>query len=254
MPCCHHDRTPSAPSPENGSRSTRFERSVARNRGKAIVFSLACLLACGVPAFPAQSQGTAPAIFTASEVERSWTEQAPRYRQLFLATPAELLAKNYFAMTLSMRTIPEQVKAGVNVISLFRDHTPQRITKDNVDAYMKAYSGSLAIIDQVIRQRGFRHVGGTFVMKVGPSCVGFNDGIASIAQSDFSVKLVSGWPAVFGRLAQLGGPAHFGGVVIEDTIAVGALGNMEDVIGLGKVKAGRAEINFGNCKVTLTPH
>ena len=221
--------------------------------GKAIVFSLACLLVWGVPAFRAQSQGTAPVIFTASEVERSWTEQAPRYRQLFLATPAELLAKNYFAMTLSMRTIPHQVKAGWNVISLFKDHTPQRITKDNVDAYMKAYSGSLAIIDQVIRQRGFRQVGGTFGMNVGPSCVGFNNGTVAIAQSDFKIKLVSGWPAVFDRLAQQGGSARLEGVVIEDTIAVGALGILGDVIGLGKVEAGRTEINFDKCKVTLTP-
>jgi ankyrin repeat protein len=239
--------------PSNGPESGECRLNVLLREieCKAIVFSLACLLVWGVPAFRAQSQGTAPAIFTASEVERSWTEQAPRYRQLFLATPAELLAKNYFAMTLSMRTIPEQVKAGVNVISLFKDHTPQRITKDNVDAYMKAYSGSLAIIDQVIRQRGFRQVGGTFVMNVGPSCVGFNNGTVAIAQSDFKIKLVSGWPAVFDRLAQQGGSVHFEGVVIEDTIAVGALGILGDVIGLGKAETGRTEINFGKCKVTL---
>jgi hypothetical protein len=218
---------------------------------KAIVFSLACLLAWGGPTFRAQSQGTTPAIFSASEVEKSFTEQAPRYRQLFLANPADLLAKNYFAMTLSMRTIPQQVKAGVNAINFFKDHTPQRITKDNVDAYMKVYSGTLAILDQTIRQRGFRQVGGTFVMNIGPSCEGFNDGTVSITQSDFSVKLVSGWPAVFDRLAQQGGSVHFEGVVIEDTIAVGALGIMAEVIGLGKVEAGRTEINFGKCKVML---
>jgi ankyrin repeat protein len=217
------------------------------------VFSLVCLLAWGVPTFRAQSQGTTPAVFSANEVEKSFTEQAPRYRQLFLASPAELLVKNYFAMTLSMRTIPKQVKAGMNVISFFKDHVLQSITKDNVDAYMNVYSGALSILSQTIRQRGFRQVGGTFVMNVGPSCVGFNNGTVSITQSGFSIKLVSGWPAAFGRLAQLGGPAHFGGVVIEDTIAVGAPGIMEEVIGLGKVEAGRTEINFGNCRVTLTP-
>ena len=220
---------------------------------KAIVFSLACLLAWGVPAFRARSQGATPAVFSASEVEKSFTEQAPRYRQLFLASPAELLVKNYFAMTLSMRTIPKQVKAGMNVISFFEDHVPQRITKDNVDAYIDVYSGVLSILSQTIRQRGFRQVGGTFVMNVGPSCVGFNNGAVSIAQSDFKIKLVSGWPAAFDRLAQLGGSEHFEGVVIEDTIAVGALGIMDEVMGLGKVEAGRTEINFGRCTVTLTP-
>ena len=188
MPCCHHDRTPSAPSPVNGFRSTRFERSASRNRCIAIVFSLVCLLAWGVPTFRAQSQGTPPAIFSASEIEKSFTEQAPRYRQLFLASPAELLAKNYFAMTLSMRTIPQQVKAGMNVISFFKDHVLQRITKDNVDAYIKVYSGTLSILDQTIRQRGFRQVGGTFAMNVGPSCVGFNNGTVAIAQSDFNIS------------------------------------------------------------------
>jgi predicted LPLAT superfamily acyltransferase len=131
--------------------------------------------------------------------------------------------------------------------------TPQRVTKENVDAYIKSYSGLISIIDQAIRQRGFRQVGGTFVMNVGPSCVGFNNGIVSIAQSDFKIKLVSGWPAVFGKLAQLNGLANLEGIVIEDTIAVGLPGRMEEVFGLGKAEAGRTEINFGHCKVTLTP-
>jgi len=209
------------------------------------VFPLACLLAWGAPTFHAQSQGTTPATFSASEVERSFIEQAPRYRQRALAYPAELLAKSYFSEALSIKTLP-RAKAGVNVITM-KDGTPQRVTKENVDAYIKGYSGLLAIIDQAIRQRGFRQVGGTFVMKVGSNCKGFNDGTVSIAQSDFRIKLVSGWPALFEGSE---------GIVIEDTIAIGigAPENFEDVIGLGKVEAGRAEINFGNCKITLTPH
>ncbi len=131
--------------------------------------------------------------------------------------------------------------------------TPQKVTKDNVDAYIYSYLGLLSILDQAIRQRGFRKVGGTFVMNVGPSCAGFNNGTVSIAQSDFKIKLVDGWPAVFDKLARAGGSAHFEGVVIDDTIAVGALGVMEEMIGLGRVEAGRIEIRFGNCRVTLTP-
>jgi hypothetical protein len=221
-----------------------------RETCKGTVFPLACLLAWGAPTFQAQSQGTTPATFSASEVERSFIEQAPRYRQRALTYPAEGVAKSYFSEALAIKTLP-RVKAGANVIW---GRPPQRITKDNVDAYIRGYSGVLAIIEQAIRQRGFRQVGGTFLMNVGPNCEGFSDGTVSIAQSDFRITLARGWPAVFDRLARLGGSEHFEGVVIEDTIAVGALGNMEEVIGLGKVKAGRAEINFGNCKVTLTPH
>jgi ankyrin repeat protein len=217
---------------------------------KAIVFSLACLLAWGVPTFRARSQGATPVTLSASEVERSFIEQAPLYRQRALTYPAEFLAKSYFSEALTIKTLP-RAKAGVNVITL-KDGTPQRVTKENVDAYIKGYSGILAIIDQSIRQRGFRQVGGTFVMNVGPSCVGFNNGAVSIAQSDFRIKLVSGWPAVFEKLAQLNGLANLEGIVIEDTIAVGLPGRMEEVVGLGKVEAGRTEINFGHCKVTLT--
>ena len=135
-----------------------------------------------------------------------------------------------------------------------KDGTPQRVTKENVDAYIKCYSDLFSIVSQAIRQRGLRQVGGTFVMNVGSNCEGFTDGTVSIAQRDFRIALVTGWPAVFDRLARIGGSAHFEGVVIEDTIAVGALGNMEEVMGLGKVEAGHVEINFGKCKVTLTPH
>ncbi len=217
------------------------------------MFFLAGLLAWGVPTFQAQSQGTTPAILSASEVERLFTEYAPRYHQLFLTSPAELLAKNYFAQAYMIKALPHFVEGGVRFEGRFFNGTPQTVTKENVDAYTKAYSGMFAVIGQVIRQRGFRRVSGTFAMKVGSNCEGFNDGTVSITQSDFKIKLVSGWPVLFDRLAQQGGSAHFEGVVIEDTIAVGALGNMEEVMGLGKVEAGRTEINFGNCRVTLTP-
>ena len=220
---------------------------------KAIVFFLACLLAWGVPTFQAQSQGTTPATLSASEVERLFTEYAPRYRRLFLTSPAELLAKNYFAQGYMIKALPHFVEGGVRFEGRFFNGTLQRVTKENVDAYTKAYSGMFAFIGQVIRQRGFRQVGGTFVMSVGPSCVGFNNGTVSIAQSDFGIKLVSGWPAVFEKLAQLNGLANLEGIVIEDTIAVGLPGRMDEVLGLGKVEAGRTEINFGNCRVTLTP-
>jgi hypothetical protein len=141
----------------------------------------------------------------------------------------------------------------VNVITT-TDGGLQRVTKENVGAYIKGYSGLLAIIEQAIRQRGFRQVGGTFVMKAGSNCEGFNGGIVSIAQSDFRIKLVSGWPAMFEKLAQQGRLKQFEGIVIEDAIAVGLPGGWENVFGLGKVEDGRIEINFSNCKVTLTPH
>jgi hypothetical protein len=199
----------------------------------------------GCPYIPGAIARHNPATFSASEVERSFIQQAPLYRQRALAYPAESVAKSYFSEALTIRTLP-RAKAGVNVITV-KDGTPQRVTKENVDAYMKGYSGLLAIIDQTIRQRGFRHVGGTFVMKVGSNCKGFNDGTVSIAQNDFRIKLVSGWPTPL---------EGFEGIVIEDTIAIGigAPGSLEDVISLGKVKADRAEINFGDCKLTLTPH
>lgn len=216
------------------------------------MFLLACLLASGAPELQAQSQGTTPATFSASEVEREFIEQAPRFRHRALAYPAELLIKSYFSEALSIKTLP-RAKAGGNVITLSFG-TPQRVTTENVDAYIKGYSGVLAIIDRAIRQRGFRQVSGTFVMNVGSNCEGFNNGTVSIAQSDFKIKLVSGWPAIFERLAQSGGLAQMEGIVIEDTIAIGVPGMMGDVFGLGKVEVGRTEINFGNCKVTLTPH
>lgn len=164
----------------------------------------------------------------------------------------EALAKSYFSEALSINTLP-RAKAGANVITM-KDGTPQRVTKENVDAYTKCYSDLFAIVSQAIRQRGFRQVGGTFVMNVGSNCEGFSNGAVSIVQRDFRITLATGWPAVFDRLARLGGSAHFEGIVIEDTIAVGAVGIMEEVMGLGMVEASRTEINFGKCKVTLTPH
>ncbi len=86
-------------------------------------------------------------------------------------------------------TLP-RAKAGVNVITM-KDGTPQRVTKENVDAYTKCYSDLFAIISQAIPQRGFRQVGGTFVMNVGSNCEGFSDGTVSIAQRDFRIALVS---------------------------------------------------------------
>jgi hypothetical protein len=232
----------------------RRDSSVLRRETgrKAIVFSLACLLAWGATTFQAQSQGTAPATLSASEVERSFIEHDRDYRQRALTLPAELVAKSYFSEALSIKTLP-RVKAGSNVIMLIFG-TAQRVTKENVDAYTKGLSGLLDIISQAIRQRGVRQVGGTFIMNVGSNCEGFNNGIASIAQSDFRIKLVSGWPAMFEKLARLGGLAQFEGIVIEDTIAIGLPGDWEDVFGLGKIEAGRTEINFGKCTVTLTPH
>src|SRR5271156_1618811 len=52
----------------------RRDSSVLRRETgrKAIVFSLACLLAWGATTFQAQSQGTAPATLSASAVERSF--------------------------------------------------------------------------------------------------------------------------------------------------------------------------------------
>ena len=135
-------------------------------------------------------------------------EQAPLYRQHALTYPAEFLAKSYFSEARTIKTLP-RVTAGVKLITLSFG-TPQRVTKENVDAYIKMLFGLISIIDQAIRQRGFRQVDGTFVMNVGPSCVGFNNGIVSIAQSDFEIKLVSGWPAVFEKLAQLNGLANLG--------------------------------------------
>ncbi len=66
-----------------------------------------------------------------------------------------------------------------------KDGTPQRVTKENVDAYIKCYSDLFSIVSQAIRQRVFRQVGGTFVMNVGSNCEGFTDGTVSIAQRDF---------------------------------------------------------------------
>jgi hypothetical protein len=218
---------------------------------RAIIFLLVCLLALAAPTLQAQSQGKAPATFSASEVERSCIEQAPLYRQRALTYPAEALAKSYFSEAYGIKTFSSRVKAGV---VMFKDGTLQRVTEDNVDSYRKCYSDLFAIVSQAIPQRGFRQVGGTFVMNVGSNCEGFTDGTVSIAQRDFRIALVTGWPAVFDRLARIGGSAHFEGVVTEDTIAVGALGNMEEVMGLGKVEAGHVEINFGKCKVTLTPY
>jgi kumamolisin len=40
------------------------------------------------------------------------------------------------------------------VITFFKDHTLQRITKNNVDAYIKVYSGTLAILDTTIGPAG----------------------------------------------------------------------------------------------------
>lgn len=217
------------------------------------MFPLACLLAWGAPTFPARSQDTIPATFSASEVAREFIEQAPRYRQLVLALPAERFVKSYFSQELWLKSTLPRAKAGVNVIQIMNG-IPQRVTKENVDAYVKGYSDVFAINDQAIRQRGFRQVGGTFAMKVGSNCKGFSDGTVSIAQSDFSIKLVSGWPATFEKLAQTGRLKQFEGIVIEDTIAIGLPGDWEDVFGLGKVEVGRTEINFGNCRVTLTPH
>jgi hypothetical protein len=210
---------------------------------KVILFSFACLLAWGVPTFHVQSQGQTPVIFSAKEVETSFIEQTPRFRQRALTYPAELLAQSYFSEAHSAKELPHFLKFGVNVISM-KNGVPQIVTKENVDAYTKGYSGWLAIMDQAIRQRGFRQVGGTFVMNVESNCKGFNDGTVSIVQSDFRIKLASGWPALV---------QGFEGLVVEDTIAVGtgALGDTEKMIGLGKLEAGRAEIKFGNCKVTL---
>lgn len=227
--------------------------ALLREKGcRVLVFFFASFLSWGGPTSPAQSQGTPSATFSANEVNRSCIEQAPLYRQRALTYPAEALAKAYFSEALSINTLP-RAKAGVNVITM-KDGTPQRVTKENVDAYTKCYSDLFALVSQAIPHRGFRQVGGTFVMNVGSNCEGFSDGTVSIAHRDFRIALVTGWPAVFDRLARIGGSAHFEGVVIEDTIAGGALGNMEEVMGLGKVEAGRVEINFGKCKVTLTPH
>jgi hypothetical protein len=101
----------------------------------------------------------------------------------------------------------------------------------------------LAILGGVIRQRGFRQVSRTFTMKVGPNCEGngFRDGTVSITQTDYALKLESdGWPA------------KLEGLVIEDTIALGAPDNISpDVIGRGKAEAGRVELNFDMCVVAL---
>ena len=85
------------------------------------------------------------------------------------------------------------------------------------------------------------------------NCEGFTDGTVSIEQNDFRIKLVTRLAKhVFEKLARTGGPTQFEGIVIEETIAVGVPGNWGDVFGLGKVEAGRPEINFGKCRVTLT--
>jgi hypothetical protein len=220
-------------------------------RYKAVVFFLASLLSWGAPAPPAYSQDTTPATFSASEVEREFIEQAPRYRQVVLALPAERLARSYFAQELWLKSALPRAKAGVNVIQIING-TPQKVTKENVDAYIKGYSDVLVINDQVIRQRGYRQVGGTFMMNVGSNCEGFSDGTVSIEQNDFRIKLVSGWPSMFEKLARTGRLTQFEGIVIEETIAVGLPGDWGDVFGLGKVEAGRPEINFGKCRVTLT--
>lgn len=239
--------------PATGADRRDFTVLLRETGRKVIVFSLACLLAWGIPAFRAGSQGKSSVTLMPSEVERSFIERAPLYHQRALAYPAPALAESYFSETYSVRELPRLIQGGVRSVITLSFGRPQRITKDNVDAYIDSYSGLLSILTQAIRQRGFRHVGGTFVMSAGPSCAGFNNGTVLITQSDFKIKLVDGWPAAFDRLARAGGSAHFQGVIIDDTIAVGALGVTEEMFGLGKVEAGRIEINFGNCRVMLTP-
>ena len=73
-------------------------------------------------------------------------------------------------------------------MTTIKDGTPQKVTKEDVDAYIKCYSDLLVIDDQVIRQRGYRQVGGTFMMNVGSNCEGFSDGTVSIEQSDFRIS------------------------------------------------------------------
>jgi TPR repeat protein len=199
----------------------------------------------------ARAQGGSPLAIPAAptplperEVPGVFARIQPNVSRLAQTLSAAGLADIYFSVAYNIQGIHRFAAAGARFVVALggAQHT---ITKENADAYFKGYSDVLAIIEQVIRQRGFRQVSGTFAMKVGPNCEGngFRDGTVSITQTDYALKLeIDGWPA------------KLEGLIIEDMIAVGAADNiMPNAIGRGKAEAGRVELNFDMCVVTLAP-
>jgi hypothetical protein len=228
------------------------------NRRSTLTLTTMALLCSGIalPESTAVAQ-TAPAVpylndprpaqpsgMSAAEVALQFAQSAPKILEIVGSAPPTYVGQSYLSVAYKINSIQHFVPQGMKFIIFFGD-TSQSVTKDNADAYVKGYSDTLAIHGQAIRRRGFRKVGGDFVMKVGPNCQqkGFTDGAVSIAQADFALKFKMGWVA------------QFEGVVVEDTITIGAPDHdIPDVIGLGKIEAGGlVELNFGDCDVTLTP-
>ena len=194
------------------------------------------------PSTPTAPGRAAEAVLTSNEVAGVFAQSAPRYLQALLKAPPVVVAQSYFSERYTIKDIHQFAKAGARVVVILNG-TPHAITKENADAYIEGYSGTLALHEQAIEQRGFRQVGGNFAMKVvGPTCgqQGFADATVSIAQNQYRLTLEKGWPT------------QYEGLIIEDTIAIAAPGSYNrGVIGQGKVKADLTEINFGNCTVIL---
>lgn len=209
---------------------------------------------------------TPDAPLPADAVAALFRREVPVTRSNLQQAPAIAVARGYLFVEYMIKSIPHfVVSLGVGHFVAMAFGRSRSVTKENADAWVKGYSDELALYRQVIKQRTWQQrlnghaawtrgplpVGGRFLMTaVGRGCraSGFTNRPVSITERHFyKVAFEHGWPQ------------KFEGIVVDDTIGIGAPRNdVPDLVGSGKVVVepngrGHIELTFADCKVTLAP-